>query len=144
MRRSCRCWPHLLRKLRRNTTDSSSSDSTYSRRFQLSPHLETDKEYGRKIHSARLPAFCGTRHRARYNDPRSRASSSFGLHRSLSPPRRSARSIWHRDKESVGHQHKARELSGLRLSGAESAATEISKAGALGRLDMREVWLRDG
>ena len=97
-----------------------------------------------KIHSARLRTFCGARHRARHNQPRSWDLSSLGLHRSLSPRRRSAGSIWHVHKESVGYQPKGGELSGLRLSGAESAATEISKAGALGWLDLPEVRLRDG
>ena len=43
LRRSCRCRPHLLRKLRRYASDSSAPDSTYSRRLQFSPHHGTTR-----------------------------------------------------------------------------------------------------
>jgi hypothetical protein len=145
VRRSRRCRPYLLRKLRGCTSDSSAPDQTDSRRLQFSfPHHETDEEHNRKVHSGRLPAFCGVRHRARHNHSRSRDSRSLGLHRSGSPHRYSADSIWHGHKESVGNQYKTCELSRLRLSDAARAATEINKAGALGWRHLREVWLRDG
>jgi len=145
VRRSCGCRPHLLRKLRRCTSDSSAPDSADCRRLQFSlQHHETDEEHSRKVLSARLPGFCGVRHRARNNHSRSRDSPSLGLHRSGSPRRHSAGSIWRSREESVGHQYKTCKLSGLRLPDAASAATEINKAGPLGWLEMREVWLRDG
>ena len=84
------------------------------------------------------------RHRARHNHSRSRDSRSLGLHRSGSPRRYSAGSIWHGHKESVGYQYKTCGLSRLRLFDAASAAAEISKAGAVGWRHVWEVWLRDG
>jgi hypothetical protein len=145
VRCSCRCRPHLLRRVWHCTSDSSAPDSTNARRLQFSlPHLETDEEHCRKVHFARLPAFCGVRHRARRNHSRPRDSPSLGLHRSGSPRRHFSGGIWYGHEESVGHQHKTCELPRLRLSDAASEATEINKAGPLGWLDMREVWLRDG
>ena len=140
MRRSCRCRPHLLRKLRGCTSDSSAPDQTDSRRLQFSfPHHETDEEHNRKVHSGRLPAFCGVRHRARHNHSRSRDSRS--LHRPRSPRRYLLGSIWHGHTESVGYQYKTSELSRLRLSDAASAAAKIHKAGAPRWRHLWEVWL---
>ena len=65
--------------------------------------------------------------------------------RGLGPlPRHFVGGNWHGHKESVGFQSRAGELSHVRFSDAASATTEVLEAIALGWLDLREVWLRNG
>lgn len=87
---------------------------------------------------------CAVGHSDKRDDSRPRNEPSIRRRRIAGPSWHSVRGIWHSHKKSVGHQSGVCELPRVRFSGAPSTATEGIEPGVLGRLDVREVRLRNG